>query len=311
MKLSRRHALLAASALPFAAPALLRARPAFAQDDHGNASAVPPFPLHQVFNLGDLQVISLLAGAGQQENPHEIFGLNVDDATFQQASKENFIPVDRTVGFMQPALVTTGDARILFDAGMMAGGTIAAMQDAGLTPADVTHVVLTHMHPDHIGGLTDDAGQPTFPEAAYVAGQVEFDAWAAMNDETFEAKVRPFADRFTFVAEGDTVAPGVTAMETFGHTPGHMSFMLEGANQRMLVNGDVVNHYVWSMQHPDWEVLYDSDKAAAAETRRRVLGMLAQERIAMHGYHMPAPGVGFVEARDDGFLWVPSTYQFM
>ena len=83
------------------------------------------------------------------------------------------------------------------------------------------------------------------------------------------------------------------------------------ANQRMLINGDVVNHYVWSMQHPDWEVLYDSDKAAAAETRRRVLGMLAQERIAMHGYHMPAPGVGFVEARDDGFRWVPSTYQFM
>jgi glyoxylase-like metal-dependent hydrolase (beta-lactamase superfamily II) len=107
------------------------------------------------------------------------------------------------------------------------------------------------------------------------------------------------------------VVPGITAMETFGHTPGHMSFRVEGGAQRMLIAGDVVNHYVWSMQHPDWEVLYDSDKAAAAETRRRVLGMLAQERIAMHGYHMPAPGVGFVEARDDGFRWVPSTYQFM
>jgi len=132
-----------------------------------------------------------------------------------------------------------------------------------------------------------------------------------MNDETFEAKVRPLADRFTFVKEGDTVATGITAMETFGHTPGHMSFLLDGGAQRMLVNGDVVNHYVWSMQHPDWEVLYDSDKAAAAETRKRVLGMLAEDRMAMQGYHMPAPGVGFVEARDDGFRWVPSTYQFM
>jgi glyoxylase-like metal-dependent hydrolase (beta-lactamase superfamily II) len=310
MHLSRRHALLAASALPFAAPALLRARPALAQDDHGQASAVPPFPLHQVFSLGDMQVVTLLAGAGQQENPHEIFGLNVDDATFQQVSEANFIPADRTFGFMQPTLVTAGEARVLFDTGMMAGGTLAAMQDAGLAPEEVTHVVLTHMHPDHIGGLTDDAGAPTFPNAAYVAGRVEFDAWAAMNDEMFEAKVRPFEDRMTFVAEGDEVVPGITALETFGHTPGHMSFRAESGDQRMLVNGDVVNHYVWSMQHPDWEVLYDMDKAAAAATRRRVLGMLAEERMAMQGYHMPAPGLGFIEVMGEGFRWVPATYQF-
>lgn len=310
MKLSRRHALLAGAALPFAAPALLRARPARAQDDHGAASAVPPFPLHRQFTLGDLQLTILLAGAGQQEDPHSIFGLNVDDATFQQASEENFIPADRVTMFMQPTLVTAGENRILFDAGMMAGGTLAAMQDAGLAPADVTHVVLTHMHPDHIGGLSDDAGQPTFPEAAYVAGQVEFDAWAAMGDETFEAKVRPLAERFTFVGEGDAVAPGITAMETFGHTPGHMSFLLDGGGQQVLVNGDVVNHFVWSMQHPDWEVLYDMDKAAAAATRKRVLGMLAQDRIAMQGYHMPAPGLGFIETKGDGFRWVPVSYQF-
>jgi len=311
MKFSRRHALLAGAALPFAAPVLIRARPAFAQDDHGAASGTPPFPLHQVFNLGDMQAITLLAGAGQQENPHEIFGLNVDDATFQQVSEENFIPADRTVGFMQPTFLTAGDARLIFDTGMMAGGTLAAMQDAGLAPEDVTHVVLTHMHPDHIGGLTDDTGAPTFPNAAYVAGRVEFDAWAAMNDEMFEAKVRPFEDKMTFVAEGDEVVPGITAMETFGHTPGHMSFRVESGDRRMLIAGDLVNHYVWSMQHPDWEVLYDNDKAMAAATRSRVLGMLAEERMAMQGYHMPAPGVGFVEARDAGFRWVPATYQFM
>jgi glyoxylase-like metal-dependent hydrolase (beta-lactamase superfamily II) len=306
MKLSRRHALLAGAALPLAAPALLRATPAAAQA----ASAAIPFPLSRLYNVGDLQVTALLAGGGQSENPHEIFGLNVDDATFEQVSEENFIPADSSFGFFTPTFVTNGTERILFDTGMMAGGLLQAMQSAGLAPEDMTHVVLTHMHPDHIGGLTDDAGNPTFPNAAYVTGQVEWDHWSAQNNEMFEAKVRPFEDRMTFLNPDDALVPGITAVEAYGHTPGHMAYLLESGDARMMITADTANHYVWSVENPDWEVLYDADKAQAIETRQRILGRLADERIAMLGYHMPFPAAGFVERDGERFRWVPVSYQF-
>jgi glyoxylase-like metal-dependent hydrolase (beta-lactamase superfamily II) len=256
-------------------------------------------------------VTTLLAGSGQMENPHEIFGLNVDAETFAQESAEHFIPADRSVGFFQPALVVAGDNRILFDTGMNAGGLLAAFDDAGMQPADITHVVLTHMHPDHIGGLRDDAGAETFPQAAYLTGQTEFDFWAGQGNELFEANVRPLAERMTFLNPGDDVTSGITAVEAFGHTPGHMAFMIESDGQNLLLAADTANHHVWSLANPDWEVLYDADKEKAAQTRRRILGQLAADRMPMLGYHMPFPAIGFVEAEGEGFRWVPMSYQFM
>ncbi len=307
MKLTRRRAVLAGAALPLAAPALLRATPAAAQE----ASAAMPFPPSRTFTLGDWQVTALLAGSGQQENPQETFGLNVDAETFQEVSEANFIPADRSTGFFTPTLVDTGSERILFDTGMNAGGLLQALEHAGYAAGDITHVVLTHMHGDHIGGLTDDAGNATFPDAAYMAGQIEFDHWAGQGNEGFEAKVRPFAEGMTFLQDGQEVIPGVTARLAPGHTPGHMTFLLDSGGERMMLTADTANHYVWSLANPDWEVRFDADKEQAAATRREVLGFIADERIPMLGYHMPFPAVGFVERDGDGFRWVPHSYQLV
>jgi len=123
--------------------------------------------------------------------------------------------------------------------------------------------------------------------------------------------VAPLADRFGLLGDGDSVAPGITAMAAFGHTPGHMTFMLESAGESLLIFADTANHYVWSLAYPDWQVRFDMDKDAAAATRRRVLGMLAADRVPLLGYHMPFPAIGFVETRGDGFHFVPASYQML
>ncbi|RKT35221.1 glyoxylase-like metal-dependent hydrolase (beta-lactamase superfamily II) [Roseovarius halotolerans] len=260
--------------------------------------------------LGGFEVTTILAGTTPRPDPHSIFGLNVGQDEFAAASKEARIPTDVAQFFFTPTVVNTGNALILFDTGLNAEGTTAALGEAGYSPDQVDVVVITHMHGDHIGGLMN-GDAPTFPNARYVTGSKEFDAWAAMENEGFESKVRPLAEKMEMLEDGGSVAPGITAMAAFGHTPGHMTYMLESEGKQLLVAADFANHYVWSLGYPDWEVKFDMDKGAAAATRRRILEMLAAEEMPFIGYHMPWPGMGYVEAKGDGFRYVPTSYQLM
>jgi glyoxylase-like metal-dependent hydrolase (beta-lactamase superfamily II) len=307
MTLTRRQTLLSGAALPFAAASAASVRPAAAQ----GASMTPPNAIKNSFMLGDFEVSTLLAGTRTVENPQEIFGTNVSPEEFAEVSAANFIPTDKAQFFFTPTVVDTGSGIVLFDTGLNAEGITAALAAAGYAPDDVTTVVITHMHGDHIGGLTAEDGTPTFANAAYVTGQAEFDHWAAQNNETFEAKVRPLADRFTFIGDEGEVATGITGMAAFGHTPGHMVYRLSSGDRQVLLMADLANHYVWSVAHPDWEVRFDADKAAAAQSRRRILGMAAAERMPVIGYHMPFPAMGFIDTRGDGFHYVPASYQMM
>lgn len=301
---SRRSLLLAAAALPVAAAI---PRPALAEAPM--LGATQPAPFHRI-KVGAFEVTALLAGTRAQDKPMETFGLNVSPEDFVRVSEENRIPADRSQGFFTPTLVNTGTELVLFDTGLAPEGTLAALTAAGYTADQVDTVVITHMHPDHIGGLAGDAGA-TFANARLITGAVEHNFWNANPSEAFTAKVAPLNDRFAFLDDGGAVAPGLTAMAAFGHSPGHMTYLVESEGQRLLITADLANHHVWSLGQPDWEVRFDMDKAAAAAARRKVLGMLAADGIPMLGYHMPFPAVGWVETRGDGFRWVPATYQFL
>ncbi len=304
-KISRRAALASAAALPFATAVAPTAASAMVEKKG------PSGPIHNRFLLGDFEVTALLAGTRTvEDDPQGTFGMNVDADTFQQVSRDNFIPDDKSQFFFTPTVVNTGSELILFDTGLNAGGITTALAAAGYTPDQITHVVITHMHGDHIGGLMND-GAETFPNAAYVTGQVEFDTTDGTGNEGFDNNVKPLAEKTTFIGDGDAVTSGVTGMAAFGHTPGHMIYMLESGGEQLVLTADTANHYVWSLAYPDWEVRFDRDKAAAAQTRRQVYGMLAADRIPFIGYHMPFPAMGFVEARDDGFRYVPASYQMM
>ena len=221
-----------------------------------------------------------------------------------------FIPPDKAQFFFTPTVVDTGDEVVLFDTGLDAAGITGALDAAGYKPGDIDVVVITHMHPDHIGGLAD-GGRLTFPRARYVAGQREFNAWRKTQDDGFLKKIKPLAEKTSFIKDGDAVVSGITGMAAFGHTPGHMTFMLESRRQQMLIAADTANHHVWSLAYPEWEVKFDQDKQAAAETRKTIFGMLAADKIPFIGYHMPFPGVGYVDTRGKRFEYVPASYQFM
>ena len=151
----------------------------------------------------------------------------------------------------------------------------------------------------------------TFANARYVTGAVEHNHWSGVANEGFDTKVKPLNDKMTLLDNGGSVASGITAMAAFGHSPGHMAYMLESAGKRLAITADTANHYIWSLAHPDWDVRFDADKAAAAATRKALFGMIAAEKIPFIGYHMPFPGVGFVEAQGAGFRYVPASYQLM
>lgn len=268
------------------------------------------FSRHRRFTLGQFEVTTLLAGTSPRDNPQGIFGTNVTPETFAEVSAAAFLSTEVSQFFFTPVVVNTGAQLVLFDTGLNAAGITDALTGAGYTPDQVDVVVLTHMHGDHIGGLSGDAGA-TFPNARYVTGRAEFDHWDMSGNDGFEAKVRPLADAMTFLEPDQDVVGGITSVAAFGHTPGHMGYHVESDGARLLLFADLANHPVWSLARPDWEVRFDADKAVAAESRRRVLGMIATERIPAIGYHMPFPALGFVETHGDGFRWVPEQGQFM
>ncbi len=322
MTSTSRRALFKLSALAAGGLAMPQIMTRAAQAEVPMAAAMPA--AYKRFKLGGFEVTVLSDGHRVVEGPHGIFGLNDSQDAVEGLLTDNYLPVDKMQFTFAPTLINTGDDLVLFDTGNGEGGrsggvgqTLANLKASGYEPDQVTVVVITHMHGDHIGGLME-SGAPAFPNARYVMGQAENDFWtsdermgtpAENGHQAVMSRVVPLADKTTFIGDGDQVVSGITAMKAFGHTPGHMIFNVESDGRRMLITADTANHFVLSLQRPDWEVRFDIDKANAAATRKAVFDMIAADRIPFIGYHMPFPSVGFVEKMDTGYRFIPETYQ--
>jgi glyoxylase-like metal-dependent hydrolase (beta-lactamase superfamily II) len=276
------------------------------------------------FKLGSFEVTNLLDGYVQGNGPHPTFGNNQPAEVVQEYAKSQGLPPTKMENVYVNTLVNTGKELVLFDTGNAKGRLPTAgklpelIVTAGYKPEQVDVVVITHGHPDHIGGLMNE-GKPVYPNARYVFSEAEFDYWKKgdnvpearkANRELFMQVAAPFGEKATFIKGEAEVVPGVRSLPAFGHSPGMMAFHIESDGQRLLNWADVANHYVMAIQRPEWHVAFDHDKEMGAATRKRVFDMVSADRLAVVGYHMPFPSVGFVEKSGTSFRWVPASYHF-
>ena len=235
---------------------------------------------------------------------------------------DNAMQADALLPDCNVTLARIGDRLVIFDVGaganfMPTAGKLAdGLAAAGIDPADVTDVVFTHAHPDHLWGLTDDFDELVFANAQYRIGRAEWDFWSApdalskvpADRQTFVIGARnrfaAIEDRVIFIDDGQEVLPGIEAVATPGHTPGHLSFMIQGA-EPILIVGDAISSAVISFARPDWPSGSDQDAALGARTRLALLDRLAGDRARAIGFHFPHPGAGHVERKDGGYRYVP------
>lgn len=308
MKLSRRFVLAGTAALA--------------------AAGALPFGARRVWAVtsltaGELRIDSL--SDGHLELPPETAFAAIPEA--ERAALLDALSTDATAPVHSPLNVTLmrqGDRVVLFDVGSgpdfvpTAGKLADALQAVGVAPEDVTDVIFTHGHPDHLWGLLDEFDEPLFPNAALRMGAAEFDYWtdpatASTIAETWQSfaagamrRLSPVADRVERFADGDEVVPGVRAVMTPGHTPGHMSFAVGTPDTGIFVTGDFVTSLI-GFARPDLGTGTDSDPALAAETRKAMLAQLADEGWTILGYHLPGGGIGRVERDGDAFRFVEKT----
>ena len=214
-------------------------------------------------------------------------------------------------------LLETAGKKVLFDNGMGSeklygpdsGRLLHSLREAGVAPAEIDAMVLTHAHCDHCWGTMADDGTPNFPNATLYLSREELDFWtSAASGSRLSRSVAgvrrhllPLRDRIRLIRDEEEFLPGVHALATPGHTPGHMAFLFDGG---WCLTGDVAFHDPLSYSFPDAESVYDTDRDLGVRTRRRLLDRLVADRLSVVGYHHPWPGLGRLERTGGTFRFV-------
>lgn len=300
MRLTRRTVLAAGAALPFTA-------------------ALPRWSLAEL-SLGDATLTTVNDGYLTLPGSF-IFGPMPQDE-LQPILADYGLSGDSLTPECNVTLYRDGTNTVLFDVGsgpdfMPTAGTILDSLDAaGVTPEDVTHVIFTHAHPDHIWGLLDEFDDPLFPDAAYMMGRAEWDFW--WNPETVNTigeervtfavgakrRMEVIEDVVALFDDGDEVLPGIAAVATPGHTPGHMSFEVRQSGSAALIAGDAIGNHHVAFRKPEWPSGSDQDMEMAAATRKALFDRITQDDLALIGFHLPDGGIGRAEKDGDGYRFV-------
>lgn len=309
---------------------LTAAAPAFALASPVMAATSPPKSPQTSgvfkFSMGEAQLTVL--SDGHFTIPANSLAVNADEADVMAFMESHFLDPNVSYGHTNHIVIELGDAKVLVDVGSgdrfqpTAGRMLGNLDAAGIDADSITHVVLTHAHPDHIWGIRDDFDEAIFPDAEYIIGATEYDWWMKDNrvnevetdmQQMVVGAVNSLSaieSQITMAADKHEVAPGIRMIATPGHTIGHMSLMVESGDNNLLVLGDAMTHPYIAFERPNWYAGIDMDGEQAVATRKRLLDASAADRTTLLGYHFPFPGVGHVMNEGETYRFVPSLWQW-
>ncbi|MDP9095182.1 MAG: MBL fold metallo-hydrolase [Pseudomonadota bacterium] len=316
-----RRGLLASASAALLVPKLAMARGPLGQPQ-------PQAPYFYRFMLGKAECTVVSDGQLPLGDPNASFK-NISTDEIQKELRDNFLPTQNAVLEQNILVMNTGDRTVLFDTGMgldkLFGASTGQLQptlhQAAIDPASVDAVVMSHAHIDHCGGLIGADGKPNFPNAQYYLAEADFKYWTddSIIPADYPARAHfldqarnnllPIKDRIHFFKDGEEFLPGITAMAAPGHTVGHTIFMIVNDGKQLCYIGDLAHHPVLLLERPLTQFAFDTDPAQSAQSRVKMLSMLAANRVPLLAYHFAWPGIGHVAKAGDGFHYYPEPAQ--
>jgi glyoxylase-like metal-dependent hydrolase (beta-lactamase superfamily II) len=318
LNLSRRHFVASAA---FAAALGLDKRLAFIGPAHAQKTPDPAAGFHK-YKVGSIEVTAIYDGIW--EKPHDpafIKNASVEDtkaALGKAGLSTEFVSIPLTV-----VVLKVGDRLIMVDSGSgaqwqpTAGKLSANMQAAGIDPAKIGTILVSHFHPDHIFGLMQKGtNAPTYPNAELVVSATEYNWWTEPGRvEKLPEPRKPLGTRINAVfpgwknfklVEGEKeVAPGIRLVNAPGHTPGHAAFHVSSGNQQLMISNDTAYVPALVAPHPDWQGAYDQDGPLAVDSRRKLLDRVIADKMMICGAHFPFPGAGAFAKDGSGYAFTP------
>lgn len=272
------------------------------------------------FKLGDFQITAIHDGMAGR--PLEGFVRNAKLEEVQKAMTDIGLPTDRLPLSFTSLVVNMGSKLIVIDTGNgnsgapTSGKWMENFKAAGFAPEQIDTILITHFHGDHINGLRLKDGAAVFPNTQIKVPEPEWAYW--MDDGKMNAASDALKGGFQGVRRvfnglqnvsrfewGKEAVPGITAIQSDGHTPGHTSFMISSGNAKLIVMGDVANHPGLFVRRPNWHAVFDMNGEIAERTRRKMLDMAVAEKAMVAFYHAPFPAAGHIVKEGNGYDFAP------